>query len=103
MKFCTRHDSNTVMNCAKLWSVEHIFNQTTQNVDWISNLIDIPLMRWAPGMSVSESTVTHCHIRRSVKTNTKVFVNKKKNKFKCGLYHIDRSGIAIIYCPAMYL
>ena len=45
-KFCTRHDSHTVVACTNfLWSVEQIISQSTANFGQISNSIEISLVR----------------------------------------------------------
>ena len=46
--FCTRHDSNTVVTCAKFRCDRLEKFCTTPNFDRISNSIEIPLVGWAP-------------------------------------------------------
>ena len=45
----SRHCNCRDMCKILLWSVKHISNQSAPNFDWISNLIEISLMRRAPG------------------------------------------------------
>ena len=49
-KFCTCHDIDTVVTCAKFCcdQLSTFLNQSIPNFDWISNLIKISLVGWMP-------------------------------------------------------
>ena len=55
MKFCTRHDSVTVVTCAKFCCdyVEYALNWSTPKFGRISNLIKILFVGQAPGAIIS--------------------------------------------------
>ena len=52
MKFCTRHNSVTIVKCAKflLWLVEYVMNKSITKFNWISNSIKILVVGRAPGL-----------------------------------------------------